>query len=144
MYKRQASNYVGFIRRALEKAGYPQIPVISLNLSSLESNPGFKLNVSLIQKGMYCLVFGDILMRCIYATRPYEAVPGSTNELHKKWVQKITDFVSTDKLISHRKYKQYCREIVHDFDVLPRLDIQKPKVGIVGEILVKFMPMANN
>ncbi len=140
----RASNYVGFIRRALEKAGYPQIPVISLNLSSLESNPGFKLNASLIQKGMYCLVFGDILMRCIYATRPYEAVPGSTNELHKKWVQKITDFVSTDKLISHKKYKQYCREIVHDFDVLPRLDIQKPKVGIVGEILVKFMPMANN
>ena len=140
----RASNYVGFIRRALEKAGYPQIPVISLNLSSLESNPGFKLNASLIQKGMYCLVFGDILMRCIYATRPYEAVPGSTNELHKKWVQKITDFVSTDKLVSHKKYKQYCREMVHDFDVLPRLDIQKPKVGIVGEILVKFMPMANN
>ncbi len=83
-------------------------------------------------------------MRCIYATRPYEAVPGSTNELHKKWVQKITDFVSTDKLVSHKKYKQYCREMVHDFDVLPRLDIQKPKVGIVGEILVKFMPMANN
>ena len=140
----RASNYVGFIRRALEKAGYPQIPVISLNLSSLESNPGFKLNASLIQRGLYCLVFGDILMRCIYATRPYEAEPGSTDALHKKWVQKITDYVSTTKMISHRKYKQYCREIVHDFDVLPRLDIQKPKVGIVGEILVKFMPMANN
>ena len=140
----RASNYVGFIRRALEKAGYPQIPVISLNLSSLESNPGFKLNASLIQRGLYCLVFGDILMRCIYATRPYEAEPGSTEALHKKWVQKITDYVSTTKMISHRKYKQYCREIVHDFDVLPRLDIQKPKVGIVGEILVKFMPMANN
>ncbi len=140
----RASNYVGFIRRALEKAGYPQIPVISLNLSSLESNPGFKFNASLIQKGLYCLVFGDILMRCIYATRPYEATPGSTDELHRKWVRKITDYVSTDKLISHKKYKQYCREIVSDFDNLPRLDIKKPKVGIVGEILVKFMPMANN
>jgi predicted CoA-substrate-specific enzyme activase len=140
----RASNYVGFIRRALEKAGYPQIPVISLNLSSLESNPGFKFNASLIQKGLYCLVFGDILMRCIYATRPYEATPGSTNELHRKWVKKITDYVSTDKMISHRKYKQFCREIVSDFDNLPRLDIKKPKVGIVGEILVKFMPMANN
>ena len=83
-------------------------------------------------------------MRCIYATRPYEAEPGSTDALHKKWVQKITDYVSTTKMISHRKYKQYCREIVHDFDVLPRRDIKKPKVGIVGEILVKFMPMANN
>ncbi len=140
----RASNYVGFIRRALEKAGYPQIPVISLNLSSLEKNPGFKINFSLAQRGIYCLVFGDILMRCIYATRPYEAVPGSTNELHRKWVKKITDFVSTDRAISHRKYKKYCREIVKDFDELPRLDIVKPKVGIVGEILVKFMPLANN
>ncbi|MCD7921885.1 MAG: 2-hydroxyacyl-CoA dehydratase [Clostridiales bacterium] len=140
----RASNYVGFIRRALEKAGYPQIPVISLNLSSLEKNPGFKINFSLAQRGIYCLVFGDILMRCIYATRPYEAVPGSTNELHRKWVKTITDFVSTDRAISHRKYKRYCREIVKDFDELPRLDIVKPKVGIVGEILVKFMPLANN
>ncbi len=140
----RASNYVGFIRRALEKAGYPQIPVISLNLSSLESNPGFKINFSLAQRGIYCLVFGDILMRCIYATRPYEAVKGSTDALHQKWVKKITDYVSTDKAISHRTYKRYCREIVKDFDELPRLDIRKPKVGIVGEILVKFMPMANN
>ena len=140
----RASNYVGFIRRALEKAGYPHIPVISLNLSSLESNPGFKFNFSLIQRGMYCLVFGDILMRVIYATRPYEAVPGTTDALHKKWVEKITAFVSTDKLISHRTYKRFCREMVKDFDNVERLDIKKPKVGIVGEILVKFMPMANN
>ncbi len=140
----RASNYVGFIRRALEKAGYPQIPVISLNLSAMEKNPGFKINFSLAQRGIYCLVFGDILMRCIYATRPYEAVPGSTNELHRKWVKKITEFVSRDSAISHRKYKKYCREMVKDFDELPRLDIKKPKVGIVGEILVKFMPLANN
>ncbi len=140
----RASNYVGFIRRALEKAGYPHIPVISLNLSSLESNPGFKFNFSLIQRGMYCLVFGDILMRVIYATRPYEAVPGTVDALHRKWVEKITAFVSTDKLISHRTYKRFCREMVADFDNVERLDIKKPKVGIVGEILVKFMPMANN
>ena len=140
----RASNYVGFIRRALEKAGYPQIPVISLNLTALEKNPGFKINFSLAQRGIYCLVFGGILMRCIYATRPYEAVPGSTNELHRKWVKKITEFVSRDRAISHRKYKKYCREMVKDFDELPRLDIKKPKVGIVGEILVKFMPLANN
>ncbi len=140
----RASNYVGFIRRALAKAGYPHIPVISLNLGSLESNPGFKFNFSLIQRGMYCLVFGDILMRVIYATRPYEAVPGTTDALHRKWVEKITAFVSTDKMISHRTYKRFCREMVADFDAVERLDIKKPKVGIVGEILVKFMPMANN
>ena len=140
----RASNYVGFIRRALEKAGYPQIPVISLNLSSLESNPGFKINFSLAQRGIYCLIFGDILMRCIYATRPYEAEKGATDAMHQKWVKKITDYVSTDKAISHRTYKRYCREMVQDFDNIPRRDIKKPKVGIVGEILVKFMPMANN
>ena len=140
----RASNYVGFIRRALAKAGYPHIPVISLNLSSLEANPGFKLNASLIQRGIYCLVFGDILMRVTYATRPYEAVPGTTDALYRKWRDKITEYVSTDKLISHRTYKRFCREIVKDFDNVERLDIQKPKVGIVGEILVKFMPMANN
>ena len=140
----RASNYVGFIRRALEKAGYPNIPVISLNLSDLEKNPGFKINFSLAQRGIYCLVFGDILMRCIYSTRPYEAEPGATDAMHRKWVDKITAYVSTDKAISHKKYTQYCREMVHDFDNIPRLDIVKPKVGIVGEILVKFMPLANN
>ena len=140
----RASNYVGFIRRALKKAGYPQIPVISLNLSDLEKNPGFKITPKMAQKAVYGIVFGDILMRVIYATRPYEAEEGATNALHQEWNKKIIDFLCQDKILSHRKYKKMCREIVHDFDVLPRKDIQKPKVGIVGEILVKFMPLANN
>ncbi len=140
----RASNYVGFIRRALEKAGYPQIPVISLNLSALESNPGFKITLSLAQRAIYALVFGDILMKCIYATRPYEEVEGSTEELHQKWVKTLSDFLSKDHLLSHRRYCRYCHEIVESFDKLPRKDIVKPKVGIVGEILVKFMPLANN
>ncbi len=140
----RASNYVGFIRRALEKAGYPQIPVISLNLTALESNPGFKITFSLAQRALYALVFGDILMKCIYATRPYEAEEGATDALHEKWVKELSDFLSKDHVLSHRKYCHYCREMVHDFDVLPRRDVVKPKVGIVGEILVKFMPLANN
>ncbi len=140
----RASNYVGFIRRALERAGYPQIPVISLNLSALESNPGFKITFSLAQRALYALVFGDILMKCIYATRPYEAEEGATDALHEQWVEKITEFVSKPHVLSHFKYIRYCREMVRDFDELPRKDIKKPKVGIVGEILVKFMPLANN
>ncbi len=140
----RASNYIGFIRRALEKAGYPDIPVISINLSGLEKNPGFKFTLPLIQKGLYALVFGDIFMRCLYATRPYEATPGAANALHEKWKKKCIAFVSTTKPISHRTFKRYCREIIRDFDSLPRLDIQKPKVGVVGEILVKFLPAANN
>lgn len=140
----RASNYIGFIRRALEKAGYPNVPVISINLSGLESNPGFTFTPKLIQHGLYALEFGDIFLRCLYATRPYEAVPGSANELHEKWKKTIIAFITQDKILSHKKYKQMCREIIRDFDNLPRLDIKKPRVGIVGEILVKFHPAANN
>ena len=140
----RASNYIGFIRRALEKAGYPDVPVISINLSGLEKNPGFKLTPALIQHGLYALEFGDIFMRCLYRVRPYEAVPGSANALHEKWKKKVIAFISQDKVLSHRKYKQMCREIIRDFDNLPMLDVKKPRVGVVGEILVKFLPAANN
>ncbi|MDY5775405.1 MAG: 2-hydroxyacyl-CoA dehydratase, partial [Lachnospiraceae bacterium] len=140
----RASNYIGFIRRALEKAGYPNVPVISINLASLEKNPGFKFTPALVQKGLYGLVFGDIFLRCLYRMRPYEAVPGSANALHEKWKEKCIAFLSQDKMLSHRTYKKMCREIIRDFDNLPILDIQKPRVGIVGEILAKFAPAANN
>lgn len=140
----RASNYIGFIRRALEKAGYPDVPVISINLASLEKNPGFKFTPALVQKGLYGLVFGDIFLRCLYRMRPYEAVPGSANALHEKWKEKCVAFLSQDKMLSHRTYKKMCREIIRDFDNLPILDIQKPRVGIVGEILAKFAPAANN
>jgi len=140
----RASNYIGFIRRALEKAGYPDVPVISINLSSLEKNPGFKFTPSLVQKGLYGLVFGDIFLRCLYRMRPYETVPGSANALYEKWKDKCIAFLSQNHLLSHRTYKKMCREIIRDFDNLPILDIQKPRVGIVGEILAKFAPAANN
>ena len=140
----RASNYIGFIRRALEKAGYKDVPVISINLSGIEKNPGFILTPALLQHGLYALEFGDIFMRCLYATRPYEAVPGSADELHEKWKQRVIEFVSQKKILSHRRYKQMCREIIRDFDNLPRLDVRKPRVGVVGEILVKFLPAANN
>ena len=140
----RASNYIGFIRRALEKAGYPNVPVISINLSGLESNPGFKLTPSLIQHGLYALEFGDIFLRSLYRTRPYEAVKGSANALHEKWKKEVISFITQDKLLSHRKFKQMCRQIIRDFDNLDRVDVKKPRVGVVGEILVKFHPAANN
>ncbi len=140
----RASNYIGFIRRALEKAGCPDIPVISLNLSGLEANPGFKLTLPLLQKGLYALIFGDIFMRCLYRTRPYETVPGAANALHQKWKRKCMKFVSAPRMVSHRTFKRYCREIIQDFDNLPVTGERKPRVGIVGEILVKFLPAANN
>ncbi len=140
----RATNYIGFIRRALRKAGYPDVPVISINMVGLEKNPGFKLTPSLIQHGLYALEFGDIFLRCLYRVRPYELVPGSANALHEKWKKKVIDFVGNTKILSHRKYKQLCREIIRDFDNLPMTDERKPRVGVVGEILVKFHPVANN
>jgi len=140
----RASNYIGFIRRALRKAGYPHIPVLSLNLVGLEKNPGFKLTPELGLKAIYSIVFGDIFMRCLYATRPYELEKGAANALHKKWEGRCIEFLSKSKYPSFSKYKKLCREIIRDFDNLPRRDIKKPRVGVVGEILVKFMPAANN
>ena len=139
----RATNYIGFIRRALEKAGHPEIPVISLNVSGLEKQPGFQITLSLLTKGMYGVVFGDIFMRCLYRMRPYEAVPGSANAMHEKWKKKCIEFLCL-KNPTYFGFTKLCREIIADFDNLPILDIQKPRVGIVGEILVKFMPAANN
>ena len=140
----RASNYIGFIRRALDRAGYGHIPVISLNLSGLESNPGFNLkSYPLIKKALFALTFGDIFMRVIYRMRPYEQVRGSANALHDKWKKRCIAFVSS-KHPSIRTFRKMCREIVEDFDRLPITDERKPKVGVVGEILVKFLPAANN
>ncbi len=139
----RASNYIAFIRRALEKAGMEQIPVISLNLSGLEDNPGFKLTLGMAFKAVYGAAFGDILMKCLYRMRPYEKVKGSADALHAKWEKICIDFV-TQKKVSRRRFKQICREMIREFDNLPITDEVKPKVGIVGEILVKFLPAANN
>ena len=140
----RASNYIGFIRRALKKAGFGHIPVISINLSGLEGNPGFKITPSLALRGIYAAIFGDIFMKCVYRMRPYEAVPGSANAMHEKWKGVCKEFLSQG-YPSRRRFKQLCREIIEDFDNnLELLDVKKPRVGVVGEILVKFLPAANN
>ena len=139
----RASNYIAFIRRALDKAGMSHIPVLSANFVGLEKQPGFKITMNLLERVIMSVVFGDILMRCLYRMRPYEKVPGSANALHRKWEDRCIEFVS-GKRPSLKKYNQICRSIIHDFDNLPITDERKPRVGIVGEILVKFSPTANN
>jgi len=139
----RATNYVGFIRRALKKAGMEQIPVVSLNLSKLEANPGFHINFEMLKRAAYGAVFGDIFMRCVYRMRPYEKVKGSTEAVHEKWKKECIDFVSS-KHMSFAKFQKMCREIIEDFDKIEITDEVKPRVGIVGEILVKFAPAANN
>ena len=139
----RASNYIGFIRRALEKAGMEQVPVISINLSGLEKNPGFKITPQLVIRGLYAAVFGDLFMRCVYRMRPYEKVKGTTDKLHAKWEDICKQFVS-GRHPSYRKFRQICRQLIREFDAIPITDVKKPRVGVVGEILVKFLPAANN
>ena len=139
----RASNYIGFIRRALEKADMTQIPVISINLSGLEENPGFKITPDLAIRLCYAAEFGDIIMKCVYRMRPYEQKKGTTDRIHRKWEKICIDFISS-KHLSHTRFKQICRTMIRDFDHIPITDEKKPRVGIVGEILVKFLPAANN
>ncbi len=137
----RATNYIGFLRKALKEGGFPQVPVISLNVAGLENNPGFKITPSLLNKSLMALVYGDLLMRVLLRVRPYEAIPGSANKLYNIWVSRCKESV---RLGSKSIFKRYCREIVRDFDNLELKNIVKPRVGLVGEILVKFHPTANN
>lgn len=139
----RASNYIGFIRRALTKAGLSYIPVISLSAQGIESNSGFKYDLPMLKKAMQAVVYGDVFMNVVYRTRPYEKVPGSVNALHEKW-KKTCIGQLTQKKITMKEFNRNIRAIVQDFDKIELLDIQKPRVGIVGEILVKFLPSANN
>jgi predicted CoA-substrate-specific enzyme activase len=140
----RATNYVGFIRRALKKAGLEHVPVISISLAGIETNPGFHVNVPMLMHCGYGAVFGDIFMRCVYRMRPYEKVPGSVDACHEKWLRRCTELVSSRR-INIPKFNKMCREIVEDFDKIPIYeDRRKPRVGIVGEILVKYDPAANN
>ena len=137
----RATNYIAFIRKALANMGMPNIPVISINPAGLEKNPGFKYEPALLHRALQAIVYGDLFMRVLYRTRPYEKVKGSANALHEKWVEKLKkDLLKADR----RTYSENIRNIIREFEELPLLDIKKPRVGVVGEILVKFHPTANN
>lgn len=139
----RASNYIGFIRRALANAGMEQIPVISLSFTGIEKNSGFKITPTLAIKALQAVIYGDVFMRVLYRTRPYEKVKGSANALHDKWEKICTDSIAKPKA-SMKEFKNNIRGIISDFDNLPMTDERKPRVGVVGEILVKFLPAANN
>ena len=140
----RATNYIGFIRRALERANMPQIPVISLSVQGLEKNSGFKYTLPMLMKAMQAVVYGDIFMRVLYRVRPYELEEGSANALHEKW-KKICIESLQKKHVSRREFKRNVKAIINDFENLPIDEsLKKPRVGIVGEILVKFLPLANN
>lgn len=137
----RATNYIGFLRKALKDVGLEHIPVISINAVGLEKNPGFKLTPSLINKSIMAILYGDVLMRVVYRVRPYEKIPGSTNVLYEKWVDVCKEAVRRG---SFKEFKRNIRNIIRDFDHLEIKDVKKPRIGLVGEILVKFHPTANN
>ncbi len=137
----RATNYINFIRKALENAGMPHVPVISISTGGLEKNPGFKLSPKLLHKMLQGFVYGDLFMRVLYKVRPYEKFKNSANTLYEHWNEKVK------KDVVKGKWSTYCKNIeniIRDFDILEITDEVKPKVGVVGEILVKFHPTANN
>jgi predicted nucleotide-binding protein (sugar kinase/HSP70/actin superfamily) len=137
----RATNYIAFIRKALVDAGMAHVPVISLNALGLERNPGFRISAGLLLRGLMALVYGDLLMRMLYRVRPYEAEAGSAQRLCDLWTSRCSRALARPGLL---RYRRTVRAMVSDFDRLPLHGERKPRVGVVGEILVKFHPTANN
>ncbi len=137
----RATNYVGMLKKALKDAGHENIPLISLNVVGLEKQSGFKLSLGMAVRAFMGIVYGDVLSRCLYKVRPYEIEKGSANALYEKWRVFLREEM---KSLSMSRFNRNVRNIVKDFSEFPVLDIKKPKVGLVGEILVKFHPIANN
>jgi len=138
----RATNYIGYLRKALIDAGMEQVPILSLNASDMERQPGFKLTKSFLHRMIQAVVYGDALMQCVLATRPYEINPGSADALCDYWIKKLRERITKANIF---QYSKYIKNIIDDFDNLP-VDKSKPRprVGVVGEIYVKFHPSANN
>ncbi len=140
----RATNYIAFIRKALKEAGFPNVPVISLNLVGLEDNPGFKITLPFVDGLLRAALFGDLLMALSMRTRPYEVHKGESNALLDKWIKRIYNSI-LHKRKKELNLKKTIDIIINDFDKIRLLnDVKKPRVGVVGEILVKFHPDANN
>ena len=140
----RASNYIHLLRKALKKDGLDFIPVISLNLSGLESNSGFKITLPMIRRAIAALTYGDLLMLLKNQTKPYEAAPGESDALVDTWIQKLTSLFEEGKAFSQREVREYFEQIARSFAEVKRRDVEKIKVGVVGEIYVKYSPLANN
>ncbi len=138
----RATNYIGFIRKALKDAGFANVPVISFNLVGMEKNAGFKLTIPMVEKLIRSLIYGDLLQKMLTKNRVYEVNKGETQKLFDKWMVKCKELVQTT---SNKQFKQSIYDIVNDFEQI-ELDtsVVKPKVGIVGEVLIKYHPFGNN
>lgn len=140
----RASNYISLIRKALKNAGLEHIPVISLSLAGLEKHSGFDINLKVILSMLYGVFYGDLLMSLVNQIRPYEKVKGDAELLASKWTEKLGAELGSEGKIKYRKIKENCREIVKSFSEISVTKRDAVKVGIVGEIFVKYSPLANN
>lgn len=139
----RATNYIPLLRKALQDAGFPQVPVVSIStgVSGTETNEGFRFTLPMLAKLGVAVLYGDLFQKVLYRTRPYEREEGSADALHEEWLKKVKPNVHNGSL---REFNKNMKKIIRDFDELPRTGEVKPRVGIVGEILVKYSPTANN
>lgn len=140
----RASNYIFLLRKALKKSGFENVPVISLNVAGLDESPGFKITLPLMIKFVYAMEMGDFLMLLANQTKPYERNPGDTDRVVQRWIQKIIKYWEGKKIIRYGKIKKSYPAILRDFEAISKTNESKIKVGIVGEIYVKYSPMGNN
>ena len=139
----RASNYISLIRKALKKQGYGYIPVISFNVLGLEKHSGFELNLKIILEALYAVLYGDLLMNLSNQCRPYEVNKGETDALAQKWTEYLSDQINREG-VSYKTVKKNYELIIKDFRKIERIKEEKVKVGVVGEIYVKYSPLANN
>lgn len=139
----RATNYIPLLRKALNDAGFPQVPVVSVSLGNkgVESNPGFKYTLPMLKRIVVAILYGDLFERVVYRTRPYELEKGQIDALHEEWLKKVEGNVRNGSLT---QFNRNMKKIIKDFDTVPISNEVKPKVGVVGEILVKYSPTANN
>ncbi len=140
----RASNYISLLRKALKKAGYGYVPVISISFLGLEKHPGFHLTLPMLHGLIYGLLYGDLLMNTVNQVRPYEKVKGSAEALAAKWTERLGKELGSGKPIRYRKVKENYSRILNDFASLPTVPRDTVRVGIVGEIFVKYSPLGNN
>ncbi|MBR5306640.1 MAG: 2-hydroxyacyl-CoA dehydratase [Oscillospiraceae bacterium] len=139
----RASNYISLIRKALKKANMEQVPVISLNFYGMENHPGFKLSPKILHSMVYAVCYGDLIMSLVNQVRPYETNNGEAEALADRWTAKLGQELANEK-IRYSKVKENYKAIIADFAIIPMVKTDRPKVGIVGEIFVKYSPLANN
>ena len=139
----RGSNYTGVLRRAVAKAGFPQVKVLALNLKGLEKEAQFQIEPGMVWRALFGLFYGDILMALLQQTRPYEAKSGEAENIWKKWIHVLSEDIICGKHLTIGRMKRNLQKIAADFQRMPKIDCKKQRIGIVGEIYIKYCHLGN-